>query len=362
MVEKIVIFGFLGLGDMIAFSPCFRLLRQNFPNAKIVLVTTWPVIDQLFHNSPYIDEIIYFDFLKAPLSDKLRFVRKLRKIKFDISILPYPSFRREFNLFSRAVGATSRYSFKFNGGLLTELSFLNNKRIDADYSKHNVENNLNLVKRIGITPPDNVSYEIPVDEESISVRRLFDEHGINSASLLIGVHVGSDKRGKERRLPVSTFARVSDELAEKYRAKIVAFFGPHEEDLIEDFCKASLYDHVIVRGMNIRDIASVISKCRIFLSGDSGLMHLASAMKVPTVSVFGPTNPIFVHPWGVPYEIVSQQLECSPCFVFTEKHPIDKPLIECKIDDKFACVKRIEVHLIVTKVERLLSRITSIPS
>lgn len=360
MTEKIVIFGFLGLGDMITFSPCFKLLRQNFPSAKIVLVTTWPVIDQLFRGSPYIDEIIYFDFLNASFSDKLRFIRKLRKSKFDISILPYPSFRREFNLFSRAVGAADRYSFSFGTDKITELAFLNNKLVEADYSKHNVENNLNLLSRLGITLPSEIRYEVPLDNDSIRAKAFCYEQGLDKARLLIGLHAGSDNRGKERRLPIYTFATLSDELVEKYDAKIVAFFGPHEEDLIKDFARASRHNHTVVRGMSIRDVASIISRCRIFLSGDSGLMHLASAMKIPTVAVFGPTNPTFVRPWGVPFEIVSQKLECSPCFVFTEKHPLDKPLIECKIDDKFACVRRIEVSLITAKVEKLLSRITSL--
>jgi heptosyltransferase-2 len=282
---------------------------------------------------------------------------KLRKMRFDISILPYPSFRREFNLFSMAVGAKNRYAFKFNTHTtLTELSFLNNRLVEADYSKHNVENNLNLLRRLGISTPTNISYEIFI-KESLDAKRFCEEKGISNASLLIGVHVGSDKRGKERRLPITTFAKVCDELVKLYGAKIVVFFGPHEEDLIEDFRKSSQEDHILVHGMDILDVAYIISKCHIFISGDSGLMHLASAMRVPTIAIFGPTNPTFVRPWGVPYEIVSLGLECSPCFVFTEKHPLDRPLIECKIEDKFACIRKIDAHIIVQKVGQLVSRV-----
>lgn len=360
MTKSIVVFGFLGLGDMITFSPCFKLLRESFPSAKIVLVTIWPGIYQLFKDSTYIDEIIYFDFLNAPLSKKFNFIRKLREMRFNVSILPYPSFRREFNLFSRAVGAANRYSFDFGAGKLTELAFLNNRLVRADYSRHNTENNLNLLKRIGIDIPENPSYEIPEIKQSETVARFCEEWGINDAHLLIGLHAGSDKRGKERRLPLSTFATVADELVEKHGARIVAFFGPQEENMIEDFQRLSKRQHIVISRMDVRDVASIISKCQLFLSGDSGLMHLASAMHVPTVAVFGPTNPTFVRPWGVPYEIVSLELDCSPCFVFTEKHPLDKPLIECKIEEKFACINRIEAHHIVSKVETLLARLKPI--
>ena len=60
--------------------------------------------------------------------------------------------------------------------------------------------------------------------------------------------------------------------------------------------------YVIIEKMDIHNVAQLISMCHIFISSDSGLMHIASAMGVPTVAVFGPTNPVFVRPWGVPYD------------------------------------------------------------
>jgi len=352
--KKILILGLVGLGDMIEFSPCFKILRDGFSNSKIVIVTIWDTVRSLFEKSPYVDEVIYFDFLKVNFFEKLRFISSLHRMHFDISILPYPSYRREFNILSRIVGATHRYSFDFDKGKFRELSFLNNHRIDADPTIHNVENNLRLMKALGFKTTGEEKYDIPV-RRSPFVDNFLQDRNINPSGLKVGIHPGSDKRGKDRRLDVYKYAEISDFLVAKYKAQIFIFLGPHEEDLKNDFLFASKkQQHIIVDKMELDKVAQLISTCHIFVSSDSGLMHIAAAMGVPTVAIFGPTNPIFVRPWGVPHEIVRLGLECSPCFFFTEKHALNQPLIECKIDEKFACMRRIETKDVLVKVEKMI--------
>jgi heptosyltransferase II len=353
--KKIVIFGFVGLGDMIEFSPCFKILREGFSKSQIVMVTNGDAVRSLFEKSSYIDEIIYFDFLKANLFEKLRFVGSLRRRHFDTSILPFPSYRLEFNIFSRSVGATNRYSFKFDKGKFRELSFLNNNRIDGDPNLHNVENNLKLMQALGLKTTGKEKYDIPVQCSTSFADSFLSERNISPSDLKVGMHPGSDKRGEDRRLDIRKFAEISDYLIDKYKAQVFIFLGPHEEDLKNDFISASVkQQHTIVKNMGLDKVARLISICDLFISNDSGVMHIASAMGVPTVAIFGPTNPVYVHPWKVPHEIVRLGLECSPCFYFTEKHSLNEPLIECKIDEKFACVRRIESRDVLVKVEKLI--------
>jgi heptosyltransferase II len=353
--NKIVILGFVGLGDMIEFSPCFKILRHGFPNSRIIMVTNREAVRSLFERSPHIDEIIYYDFIKAKFVEKLRFVNALRRRHFDISILPFPSYRREFNTFSRFVGARNRFSFRFDKGTFRELSFLNNHRIDADPALHNVENNLNLMRALGLKITGTEKYDIPIRCSTSFINNFLLERNISSSCLKVGMHPGSDKRGEDRRLDIQKFAEVSDYLVEKYKAQVFIFLGPHEEDLKNGFLSASKKkQHTIVENMELDKVAQLVSICNLFISNDSGVMHIASAMGVPTVAIFGPTNPVFVHPWRVPHEIVRLGLECSPCFFFTEKHSLNEPLIECKIDDKFACVRRIESGDVLVKVEKMV--------
>jgi heptosyltransferase II len=353
--KKILIFGLVGLGDMIQFSPCLKILREGFSNSQIIMFTNRYAVGALFKKSPYLDEVIYFDFLKANLLGKISFMRSLRRRHFDISILPFPSYRREFNITSRIVGAIIRYSFKFNKGNLRELSFLNNHRIDADPTLHNVENNLKLMRALGFWTTGEEKYDIPVQCSTSFLDSFLRERNINASDLKVGMHPGTDMRGKDRRLDVNKFVEIGDYLFDKYKAKVFVFLGPDEEDLKSEFLSSSRkHKPVIVEKMEIEKVAQLISICNIFISSDSGLMHTASAMGVPTVAVFGPTNPLFVRPWGVPHEIVRLGLECSPCFVFTEKHSLNEPLIECKIEEKFACMKRIESRDILGKVEKMI--------
>jgi heptosyltransferase II len=359
--KTILIFGFVGLGDMIQFSPCLKILRNEFSNSQIIVVTIWDVVRTLFKKSPYIDEVIYFDFFKANFFEKLKFVGSLRARHVDISILPYPSYRREFNIFSGVVGAKRRYSFKFHKGNFREMSFLNNCRVDADDFLHNVENNLKLMRALGLKTTGEKKYDIPVQRSTSFLDSFLRERNINSSDLKVGMHPGTDKRGKEKRLDVNKFVEIGDYLCDKYKAQVLVFLGPHEEDLKSDFLSSSRkHRPVIVEKMEIEKVAQLISICNIFISSDSGLMHIASAMGVPTVAVFGPTNPVHLRPWGVPHEIVRLGLECSPCFVFTEKHSLNEPLIECKIDEKFACMKRIESRVVLDKVEKMIRMLYSL--
>lgn len=341
-----MIFGFLGIGDIVIFSPCFRILRSGFPSAKITLVTVWKGVYDLFEGSEYIDNIEYFDFFKSSIFEKFRFINSLRKAHYDVSILPYPSYRREFNVFSRLVGASRRYAFDFGKGKIGEFAFLNNRLVKANSTIHNAQNNQNLLLELGLHA-DDMKYEIPV---------LLDQPlDLNDSNFLVGIHPGSDARGKDRRVDISKYAEISDLLVEKYSCGIIVFLGPHELDLRGEFLDSARHKHTIVTDKTLKEVAKLIANCSIFLSGDSGLMHIASAMGVPTVAIFGPTNPTFVRPWGVPFEIVRLGLKCSPCFLVTEKHKLNEPLIECKISDKFACVKGIEVKQIMEKIESLLA-------
>lgn len=353
--HSIAVLAFVGIGDMVQFSPCFRLLKERFPNSYLTLITPWGSVRGLFERSRYIDEIIYFDLFAATALEKISFIRMLREKCFDLSILPYPSYRREFNVFSWLVGAKQRYAFKFSKGMFSEFAFLNNHLVNVDESARNVKNNLKLVMEVGCKTNLDEDYELPITGLDSFKNYFFDKNDIKPSDLVIGIHPGSDKRGKERRLDASKFVALSDILYEKYHAKLVIFLGPHEADLHEVFLKSTKgHQHILVTGFQIDEVAKIISFCHLFISSDSGLMHIASAMKVPTVAIFGPTDPMLVGPWKVPYEIVRLKLECSPCFFFTEKHPLDKPLIECKIDDKFACMRGIEIKEILQKVDKLL--------
>ncbi len=123
---------------------------------------------------------------------------------------------------------------------------------------------------------------------------------------------------------------------------IFFLFGTDEEKQENEFIsKNAKYGNVIlIQNKPIRMVASIIKQMNAFVSNDSGLMHLAAAVGIPVVAIFGPTNPVWVRPWKVKHKIVRIELPCSPCFYYSPK-----PL-KCVAGLDFKCLKDIDVSMV----------------
>jgi len=182
------------------------------------------------------------------------------------------------------------------------------------------------MQALGLKIDPDSSYDLPIRVSTEFVETFRKKNDVSSSDLLIGIHPGSDIRGKDRRLSIEKFAALSDELTNNYGAKVVVFLGSHEIELKEELLRFAKCKHIVVEGLELDEVAQIISICNIFISGDSGLMHLASAMKVPCVTIYGPTNPVYTQPRGIPHEIVNLDLECSPCFFLHRKTFLKKTI------------------------------------
>jgi heptosyltransferase-2 len=104
----------------------------------------------------------------------------------------------------------------------------------------------------------------------------------------------------------------------------------------------------------MRVVAGLMRRCHIFLSNDSGLMHTAAACRMPCVSIFGPTNAVWMRPWNTPCVVVSRRLPCSPCFYYS-----CRPLL-CPAGLNFACMRDLPVDMVYAAVQQLLAQ-TDVP-
>jgi heptosyltransferase-2 len=94
-----------------------------------------------------------------------------------------------------------------------------------------------------------------------------------------------------------------------------------------------------------------MNRCNVFVTNDSSLMHVASALQLKVVAIIGLTNTNYIHPWKTDHKIVSLNLECSPCFYYSPK-----PLTCSRTDVKFKCIKKISVEMVMDSVEELLAK------
>jgi heptosyltransferase-2 len=134
-------------------------------------------------------------------------------------------------------------------------------------------------------------------------------------------------------------------------ARFLIFSGPADEEVSQYIAQRANHQHVvIVRQSNLRHALAVLKRCRLVVSNDSAVMHLAAASNVPVVGLFGPTNAQRLHPWAPRQVVVKQNLACMPCFFYSSR-----PL-RCGANLNYACMREISVESVFAAVEGLLDR------
>ncbi|PLX89188.1 MAG: lipopolysaccharide heptosyltransferase II, partial [Desulfuromonas sp.] len=128
-------------------------------------------------------------------------------------------------------------------------------------------------------------------------------------------------------------AAVGDILAERYNAKIVIIGGPGEKEIGHDIERVmKSRPRNLVGTTSVREMMAVINACRLIVTNDSGPMHVAAALNVPVVAIFGPTDHTTTYPWCEHYKIVRSNVDCAPCL--KRKCPTDHCcMLNVTVDD-----------------------------
>jgi lipopolysaccharide heptosyltransferase II len=352
---KILVTVLSGIGDALMFTPALVKLKEALPDSQIDAMIMFKGVEDIYKNLPQISKIRYWDFLKESKIKSLGFMLSLRR-EYDIVINAYPSNRLEYNIISLLTSAPKRASVEYLRMDYQNFGYLNNVRAKENDLLHNVEENIRLVEkitgeRIHEIPP----MQLILSEEDLSFSvDYLKEKGIENSDLIIGFHPGCAtlKNHLRRRWEPEKFAELGSQLIRNTGAKILIFGGPEEQELKETiYNKINSANAVIVNTKSLTQTAAVMKRCNIFVTNDSSLMHIASALRLNTIAIIGPTNQNYIHPWKTKHKIVSLNLECSPCFFYSPK-----PLSCSRADVKFKCIKELGVNLVYDAV---LSQINS---
>jgi lipopolysaccharide heptosyltransferase II len=350
---KILILALSGIGDALMFTPALRLMRSSLPDAQIDALVMFKGVKEMYERNSDLDNVYHFDFIKEGLLRSVNYVLKFRK-KYDASINVYPSNRKEYNLINFLIGANKRAGADYLRMNSRELGFLNNVRVSEDDSVHNVRTNIKLVEKLLNKKFDAepvLNFPVNKDDE-IFASEYLKQLNINDQDIVIGFHPGSAtlKNHIHRRWEPEKFAALGSKLTENRKTKILLFGGPEEAELKEAIAKSINSDNVIpVETENFPQSAAIIKRCDVFVTNDSSLMHVASAMKRKVVAVIGPTNTAYIHPWNTEYKIVTLNLDCSPCFFYSPR-----PLICTRTDVKYKCIKELSVDMVYNAVYSFL--------
>ena len=345
--KKILIVRLSAIGDVVHVLPALRSLRSNFPDSKIA----WLVEDRakdIITDHPDIDEVIVFprrkwqqEILKPnkivdTLSDILSFYKTLRKDYYDVVI----DFQGNLKSGIMTLITRSENRIGFGKGHCKEFNYLFTKyRIYPSGKKiHKIDKNLTLLSGLNI----DTNYqrpELPIskaDEEYISK---FIETNINDLIPIIIVHPCTSEFGSYKRWPESNYATLADMILESYEAKVIFTWGPNELDIVNNIVAKMKHKALIACETTIKQLIELIRRADLYIGGDTGPLHIASTLGIPTVAIFGPKDPEIYGPYDDKHIVVRKELSCSPC----TKRTCPKPECMTSIlpDDVFQPVSRL---------------------
>lgn len=281
-------------GDMLASVPLFRAVKETYPNSKLSVLTSNENYFAIEKNK-FVDEQFNFDKNKLNQIDYFRSLIKFLRNNYDVVIIPTTvsiSFTSHF-LGRLAKTETRICSYSLNGEF-NEYSYLCDRRIDLDWRTNPNQNVsqfiLELVKPFGIYT-DNYQSEITFDENDKKKAEIFfnDELKIAKNQKVIGMHVGAGK--PPNRWDLNNFVLLAEKLHEKYNAKIF-FTGSNSDKEQLDYISSKLkIEKNFALNKKIPELAAIISQCDLFITNDTGVMHVAGTVNVKQISLFGPTKP-----------------------------------------------------------------------
>lgn len=331
------------------FTPALALLKEKTPGVEVDALVMYQGVKDIYERTKYFDKIHYFDFLNEPKMNALKFVLSLRK-KYTHSINVYPANRREYNLIQFLIGAKIRGGINYLRSDFAQLGFLNNVRITENDSVHNVRENILLVKKFfNILSEVEPSLLFSLSDKDLLYADEFLRKGsISKEDLLVGFHPGCStlKNHINRRWGPEKFAELAKLLTDINNAKVLIFGGPDESELKESVKRLAERKNVMsVNTENLGQTAAIIRKCNLFVTNDSSLMHVAASQGVKTYAIIGPTNRHYIHPWKTEYEIISLDLSCSPCFIYSPE-----PLNCKRTDVKYKCIREMTPDIVFSRL------------
>lgn len=351
---KILVNALSGIGDALMFTPSLKLLKKALPDSEIHALVMFKAVKEFYERNENIKKVFHFDFLSEGVINSLKYVFSLRG-KYDVSINVYPSNRKEYNIINFLLDAKQRVAVKYLRKDFQNFGWLNNLRVTEDDSLHNVQTNLKLCEELTKQKLTEEPFlDFPLNKSAYEFAEAFlNDKNIYASDLVIGFHPGSAtlKNQINRRWEPEKFTELGKKLIEKYGAKVLIFGGPTEEELKQNIVNQINSPNAFpIVSHNLTESAAVIKRCNVFVTNDSSLMHVASALRLKVVAIIGPTNTKYIYPWKTEHKIVSLNLDCAPCFIYSQR-----PLICSRDDVQFKCIKELDVEIILSAVRELIA-------
>ncbi|KPL08187.1 hypothetical protein AMJ86_01650 [bacterium SM23_57] len=327
--DRILIMKYWGLGNIIQASPTLKKIRQSCPDCQITFLT-------LSQNSGLYDNNGLYDrSLSLPMKsmipfawEVLKLIGKLRKQRFDwvIDLDPLTFFSESMAFLSGApcragfVRAEDQRSLYTHPVLFREDIHICDvfQTVAHTLDAHNGDGQL-----------------IPIvlnQEEESFLDSFCRDHHIAQDDFLVGINVNASEVAKERRWPRERFAELADRITNTNISRVILLGSPSEREYVQKVASQMTTKPIMAAGKTtLRQMIALLGRCNLFISNDSGPVHMAVAQGSPTVAIFGPETPERYGPRGSKHQVIYKGLPCSPCISFfnAKKVHCDNPTPPC---------------------------------
>ena len=308
-MTKILVIRHRFIGDTILTIPFLRNLRRAYPDAQID-VLVGPDSGELLVECPYINNLITFDKKKMGFWG---YVKLLKDKRYHKAYILKRSLSTAFLAFFAGIKERIGFDTEGRGFLLT-------KKVPYNKARHEIECFLDILKADNIPVLDDYLEEWIPESSNSKIDQLFKDYDIKN-NIKFLVHATSGNAKKE--WPPEYFARVIEYLANKKQVQI--FYTGLKKDYqkyeeIQGFIQQDLnIKPVNLCGqLSIQDSLALVSKMDFVVGVDSGILHMAAALNIPVIGIYGPMNPIKWKAWGDIHTIIYSDIPCVPCDIREE--------------------------------------------
>lgn len=336
--RRLLIVRLRSIGDTVLATPSLVALKRFLPEARIdILLEDW--VAPVLEGFEAIDNVLTVGKNKK---SRLQAARQIRRNKYDVVFNLHGGTTATF--FTFASGAKHRvgyknyrYNFLYNHLLSSSSDFWGREKT------HSAEQQLALLGFVGIPVSDKPKSRLAITESARnSIESKLKQSQIpNPKSRIALLHPSTAFETKQ--WAAENFARVAEFLDEK-GLQTVAAAAKNERGVLQKLREAARVPVLTFDDLTLPEITALASEAKVFVGNDSGIAHIAAAVKTPAVVIFGSSNIHHWRPWtDAPNEIVYEEMPCQPCAGYF-----------CKEFGEPECIKKVSVEMVIEAVRKVL--------
>jgi heptosyltransferase-2 len=336
------------IGDVVLTLPVIQSLRRAYPVARISVIAKSPS-DELLLGHPAINTVLTLPSREENgFWQRVKFARKLKNFNFDVGVLFPNSFGSAFLLSLTGVKFRLGYNTDARNILLTHPVATTSHLRKEQYR---VEYYFKILSSLKLDKPDRDFARLVSQEGDATAREILLDMGMDEDDEFLTLHPGTSK--VERGWHAERFGILCQKLIKEDGKRVILLGTEKESELLARIRKSGKSEMIkVIPPVNLRVLASLLKKSRLFIGNDSGMMHLAAMVGVPVLGIFGPGSPETSGPYIElgKQEMVTKNFACSPCkqrfFKECKPSPLNKPY----------CLEDITVKDVHDAVRRLLEQ------